>query len=78
MNAVGEGSLSSVVDIIAATVPDNPSPAPAKVTSSSSHIEISWTVPYNGGIDLIGYKVYMDGATKDPELYTLVTDTNPT
>jgi hypothetical protein len=62
-NYINEGSQSTGVSIIAATVPEAPSAAPTKVSASSSHIEVSWVVSADGGSAISGYLVYVDGVT---------------
>jgi hypothetical protein len=68
-NAVGEGSKSGGIEIIAASVPDAPSLITIK-SASASHIEPQWTAPFSGGSDIRGYKVYKDGVHKTPLFLT--------
>ena len=61
VNHIGESQLSTEGSVIAATVPDAPSAAPLKVTSTKTSITVEWTAPYNGGSAITGYKVFMNG-----------------
>ena len=69
INAIGEGSKSGGVEIIAATVPYQPA-QPTKKSASAGHIEPEWTAPFDGGSDIRGYKVYKDGVHKAPDFAT--------
>ena len=69
VNAIGEGSMSSGVEIIAATVPYAPTSLYIKSASAAS-IEPGWSAPFNGGSHIRGYKVYKDGILKTPDFIT--------
>ncbi len=59
-NAVGESAKSNpVLSVIAAKVPDAPLNL-TLVSATSSHIEFSWTSPYNGGSPIVNFVVYWD------------------
>lgn len=62
-NYINEGSQSTSVSIIAATVPEASTSAPTKVSASSSHIEVNWLAPADGGSIIMGYLVYVDGVS---------------
>lgn len=61
VNIVGEGNLSSSIEIIAAYLPSTP-PTPTYVSADSSpQITIQWGAPaYDGGSPIVNYRVYMD------------------
>jgi len=59
-NSVGESALSSpALAVIAAKVPDAPTGL-ALSSSSSTYIEFTWIIPYNGGSALVNFLVYWD------------------
>lgn len=64
VNAVGNGPESSHVEVIAATVPATPAQISVK-SASARHIAIDWIAPYNGGSDIRGYQVFLDGVFID-------------
>jgi titin len=59
-NSVNDSLLSPSTMIKAATVPDPPA-KPTLVDQSTSEIEFSWLVPYDGHDDITDYKVLWDG-----------------
>lgn len=60
INYISEGAESAVGTIIAATVPDQITNAPAYVSSTKTSIAVSWIAPYNGGTPITGYKILMN------------------
>jgi hypothetical protein len=37
---------------------------PSKVNASASNIKVAWLKPNTGGSNILGYKVYINGATQ--------------
>lgn len=62
---LGYSGLSAAYSILAAAVADKPD-APM-TTINGDFVDITWTVPYNGGTAITGYKVLIqhnDGSFK--------------
>lgn len=64
VNIYGDGPLSDPFMITPAAEPDAPYNL-VLVSKSSTQITFSWTVPYDGGKPITGYKVYYDNARDD-------------
>lgn len=67
VNAIGEGSISGGISIMAAQVPSQPY-TPTKLDASPIFIKVQWLAPLNGGSPILAYNVYSGGqlvATKD-------------
>ena len=58
-NEVGDGPLSSSVQIKAASPPDAPYP-PVLISQMPDAIVFSWTEPFNNYDPILDYKVYWD------------------
>jgi hypothetical protein len=59
VNAIGEGTKSGSLSVIAAQVPSTPN-SPTKLSASASQITVQWTEPGDGGSPILGYRVYKD------------------
>ena len=58
-NAVGEGAASNTDTATPPTVPGAPS---LVATDGIGQVDLSWSVPANGGSPITGYDIYRDGA----------------
>jgi hypothetical protein len=70
-NVVGTSELTDSVSIIAATIPDQVSPAPYKHEASTSSITIRWTEPNDGGSEITFYTVEWDEGRGNDQYYLL-------
>lgn len=60
VNAAGTGVASSLISILAATVPSAPDP-PTVTFQNEQTISIAWTMPSDNGSDVLqSYSVYWD------------------
>ena len=59
-NAIGYGDASTAFSIIAATNPNTPD-APTTAVNGEN-IQITWTLPYNGGSAVDGYLIKLKGS----------------
>jgi hypothetical protein len=61
-NLYGEGPLSESITVIPARIPDAPTNV-QMVMSNQIQIEITWQEAYNGGDDIVYWKIYWDKGT---------------
>jgi DNA-binding beta-propeller fold protein YncE len=74
VNAAGEGAKAVALERTprAATVPSAPL-APV-TTAGDTSVLLSWLAPYDGGAPIAGYRVYVDGQQRGPDLPPTQTD----
>lgn len=59
-NVIGDSSVSSELEVMAATLPGKPS-TPIRLTSTETSISIQWNAPTdNGGTSITDYQVLWD------------------
>lgn len=60
LNAINEGSRSEpAFEVYAARAPDAPTNV-VTISASDSHIEFTWTIPYDGGSPITYYQIFWD------------------
>ncbi len=59
INSLGEGPLSSALTVIPAATPNSPQGLTV-VVADSTHIQLNWVEPYDGGSEISLYKIYWD------------------
>lgn len=60
-NKIGLGAYTDAFQIVAATVPNQPSAPSTSVNDLETYISISWSLPsQTGGVSISGYRIYIE------------------